>query len=145
MPLVTHFTELDVYKEALAAAMRIFELSRQRPKEELYSLTDQIRRSSRSVCGCIAEAWRKRRYPSHFVSKLTDADSEAAETENWLTFARHCGYLRQEDYEDLWKRYESITRGLVGMMTHADRWCGPSRLAGQQSAKPHARSAAADQ
>lgn len=141
MPLVTHFSELDVYKGAFAAAMRIFELSRHWPKEELYSLTDQIRRSSRSVCGCIAEAWRKRRYPSHFVSKLTDADSEAAETENWLTFARHCGYLRQEDHDDLWKQYESITRGLVGMMTHADSWCGPARLSGRQSPKPQTASA----
>jgi len=126
MPLVTHFSELRVYREAFAEAMRIYELSRDWPKEEVYSLTDQIRRSSRSVCASIAEAWRKRRYPNHFVSKLTDADAEAAETQNWLMFAHRCGYLKSPEFEQMWERYEKIAGGLVGMISHAREWCGPS-------------------
>lgn len=85
--VVQNYTELKVYQLAFTSAMRIYELSKKWPTEEKYSLTDQIRRSSRSVCGNIAEAWRKRRYPAHFVSKLSDADTEAAETEVWLDFA----------------------------------------------------------
>ncbi len=87
MALVKHFKELRVYQHAFAAATRIYRLSKRWPAEERYSLTDQIRRSSRSVCANIAEAWRKRRYPAHFVSKLSDSDSEAAETQVWLDFA----------------------------------------------------------
>lgn len=93
--MVKHFRELRVYREAFEAAMRIFEYSKAWPKEERYSLTDQVRRSSRSVCEQIAEAWRKRRYIAHFRSKLTDADSEAAETQSWLEFALRCGYITE--------------------------------------------------
>lgn len=121
--LVRHFRELNVYRMAFDAAMRIFDLSRKWPQEERYSLTDQIRRSSRSVCGNIAEAWRKRRYPPHFRSKLTDADSEAAETQSWLDFALRCGYLSREDYDALNATYEKISGGLVNMMADAGRWC----------------------
>lgn len=128
MALVTHFQELRVYQEAFEAAMRIFDLSRGWPREEIYSLTDQIRRPSRSVCGNVAEAWRKRRYPNHFVSKLSEADGEAAETQNWLNFAVRCSYVDKGTYDALWEEYEKISRGLVGMMTHADTWCGPSHL-----------------
>ena len=102
--------------------------------EERYSLTDQIRRSSRSVCGCIAEAWRKRRYPNHFVSKLTDADGEAAETQNWLGFARACGYVTASQHDDFFNRYERIARGLVRMMSEPDDWCGPSMLVREERA-----------
>jgi four helix bundle protein len=84
---------LDVYRKAFDAAMRIFELSKSFPKEEKYSLTDQVRRASRSVCGYLAEAWRKRRYEAAFVSKLSDSEAEAAETQVWLEFAVKCGYL----------------------------------------------------
>jgi four helix bundle protein len=126
--MVKHFRELRVYQASFQAAMRIFELSKSWPKEERYSLTDQIRRSSRSVSGNIAEAWRKRRYEAHFVSKLTDADSEAAETQAWLDYALACGYLSQPDFHELDQRYETISGGLVKMMTQLDQWCGPSNL-----------------
>jgi four helix bundle protein len=123
-----HFKELRVYKQGFAAAARIYVLSKHWPKEERYSLTDQIRRSSRSVCANIAEAWRKRRYPAHFVSKLSDADSEAAETEVWLDFALDCSYIDQETHDELYTTYENVIGGLVNMMANPDAWCGPSQL-----------------
>src|SRR5262245_44280772 len=86
-------TELDVYKKAFETAMKVFELTRAFPKEETSSLTDQVRRSSRSVCANLAEAWRKRRYQAAFISKLSDAESEAAETQVWIEFAVKCIYL----------------------------------------------------
>ena len=121
--VVKHFRELRVYREAFDAAMRIFECSKTWPKEERYSMTDQIRRSSRSVCEQVAEAWRKRRYIAHFKSKLTDADSESAETQSWLEFALRCGYISQEAFDELDRVYEKISGGLVNMMAHADQWC----------------------
>jgi len=128
MALVKHFRELRVYRQAFAAATRIYELSKCWPKEERYSLTDQIRRSSRSVCANVAEAWRKRRYPAHFVSKLSDSDSEAAETQVWLDFALDCGYINQQDHDTLYTAYESVAGGLVKMMANPNAWCGPSQL-----------------
>ena len=125
---VKRFEELRVYQMAFEAAMRLFELSKGWPKEELYSLTDQIRRASRSVCANIAEGWRKRRYQRHFISKLTDADGEAAETRVFLSFAFRCGYLEESEYIDLDKIYDRINGGLVNMMTNPDKWCGPSYL-----------------
>jgi len=104
------------------SAMRIFELSKQFPAEERYSLTDQIRRSSRSVCTNIAEAWRKRRYPNAFVSKLSDSDAEAAETQVWLEFASKCGYLSQTVVEELDKTYDHIMGKLVNMLTRPEQW-----------------------
>jgi four helix bundle protein len=121
--VVKHFRELRVYREAFDAAMRIFECSKEWPTEERYSLTDQIRRSSRSVCEQIAEAWRKRRYSSHFRSKLTDADSEAAETQSWLEFALRCGYITREIFDELDAVYEKVSGGLVNMMANAEQWC----------------------
>src|SRR4051812_29161513 len=91
--MVVKHQDLDVYKKAFEAAMQVFELSKKFPKEEVYSLTDQIRRSSRSVCANLAEAWRKRRYEAAFVSKLNDSEAEAAETQTWLEFAVRCEYL----------------------------------------------------
>ncbi len=123
MSVVKHFRELRVYREAFDAAMRIYEYSKAWPNEERYSLTDQIRRASRSVCEQIAEAWRKRRYMAHFRSKLTDADSEAAETQSWLEFALRCEYISQEVFNELDSIYEQISGGLVNMMAHADQWC----------------------
>jgi four helix bundle protein len=128
MTLVKHFKELRVYEQGFAAARQIYRLSKRWPAEERYSLTDQIRRSSRSVCSNIAEAWRKRRYPAHFVSKLSDSDSEAAETQVWLDFALDCGYISQEDHDSLYATYEDIAGGLVKMMANPDTWCGPSQL-----------------
>jgi len=121
--VVKHFRELRVYREAFDAAMRIFEYSKAWPKEERYSLTDQARRSSRSVCEQIAEGWRKRRYVAHFRSKLTDADSEAAETQSWLEFALRCGYIAQGVFDELDSVYEKVSGGLVKMMANADQWC----------------------
>ena len=95
--------DLEVYKKAFDAAMEIFELSKSFPKEETYSLTDQIRRSSRSVCANIAEAWRKRRYEAAFIAKLSDAEGEAAETQTWLQFSVKCGYLEAETGRRLFK------------------------------------------
>ena len=128
MALVKHFKELRVYQQAFTAATHIYKLSKCWPKEERYSLTDQIRRSSRSVCANIAEAWRKRRYPAHFVSKLSDSDSEAAETQVWLDFALDCDYITQQDHDALYATYENVAGGLVKMMANPDAWCGPSKL-----------------
>ncbi|HWP47987.1 MAG TPA: four helix bundle protein [Candidatus Limnocylindrales bacterium] len=128
-----HFRQLRVYQGALEAAMKIFELSKNWPKEERYSLTDQIRRSSRSVCSNITEAWCKRRYVAHFVSKLTDADGEAAETQSWLDFALRCGYISETDFIELNQCYEAISSGLVRMMAEAEKWCGPASLLKEDS------------
>ncbi len=120
---VRDYTELKVYQVAFESAMEIYELSKQWPKQERYALTDQIRRSSRSVCANIAEAWRKRRYEAYFVSKLSDSDAEAAETEIWLDFALACGYLDEAQHASLRDNYDHTCRMLSGMMTNAHRWC----------------------
>jgi four helix bundle protein len=114
--------DLDVYQMAFEAAMRIFELTRGFPKEETYSLVDQIRRSSRSVCSNIAEAWRKRRYEAAFVSKLNDSESEAAETQVWLEFSVKCHYLDAAIGCELYAIYESILGKLVNMILHPEYW-----------------------
>jgi len=124
--MVKHFRELRVYQDAFGAAMTIFQLSRSWPQEERYSLTDQIRRSSRAVSANIAEAWRKRRYPAHLTSKLSDDDSETAETQAWLDFSRSCGYLTKKQFSELDETYERVSGGLVVMMDSAERWCGPA-------------------
>jgi four helix bundle protein len=120
--LARSYTDLKVYQLAFESAMTIFEISKNWPKEERYSLTDQIRRSSRSVCGNIAEAWRKRRYPAHFVSKLSDSDSETAETEVWLSFASKCSYLNDLNYDQLMDNYDHIGRMLTIMMSDPNKW-----------------------
>ena len=97
--------ELDTYTMAFEAAISIFKLTKSFPKEEKYSLTDQIRRSSRSVCANLAEAFRKRKYPKHFVSKLSDSEGEGAETQVWLYFSLDCGYINQQVYEELYIKY----------------------------------------
>jgi four helix bundle protein len=122
VPNIRHFTELEVYKLSMNSAMRIFEESKGFPVEERYSLTDQIRRSSRSICTSIAEAWRKRRYPNAFVSKLSDADAEAAETQVWLAFAVKCGYLLPSLAAELSETYNHISGKLVKMLTNPDDW-----------------------
>jgi four helix bundle protein len=119
---VQNYTELRVYQLAFEAAMRIYDLSKQWPSEEKYSLIDQIRRSSRSVCGNIAEAWRKRRYSAHFISKLSDADTEAAETEVWLDFALRCEYISKTEHEQLRDNYDHICRMLSKMMATSGSW-----------------------
>ena len=116
----TGFRDLKVYQMAYELAMEIFRESKSFPAEEKYSLTDQIRRSSRSVAGNIAEGYRKKRYPKMFVNKM--ADGEATETQVWLDFARDCGYLSSERQANLTARYEEVGRMLGGMINHPETW-----------------------
>jgi len=102
--------------------MAVFESTKAFPAEERYSMVDQVRRSSRSVCANLAEAWRKRRYRQAFIAKLSDAEAEAAETQVWLELAVRCGYLRAEAVESLNAQYEGIIAQLVTKIAHADRW-----------------------
>ena len=107
--------ELKVYQQAYALAMEVFEVSKGWPKEEKYSLTDQVRRSSRAVCANLREAWAKRRYMAHFISKLTDADAENSETDTWLDFARDCNYISAEDHDRLTQQCRQ-TGSMIGSM-----------------------------
>jgi len=118
------FRDLVVYQKAKAVSRIIFELSKTFPKEETYSLTDQIRRSSRSIGAQIAEAWGKRRYKKHFVSKLTDSDSEQLETQHWVGDAADCKYITRDQEKDLIERLSEIGRMLNSMIKKADRFCG---------------------
>ena len=117
--------DLEVFQMAFKASMDIFELSKKYPKEETYSLTDQIRRSSRSVCANLAEAWRKRRYEGAFVNKLSDSEAEAAETQVWLDFSLACGYLTEENYKRLYQEYDFILGKLVNMIRQSNQWQPP--------------------
>jgi len=112
--------ELNVYRLSFDTAMEIFELSKGFPPEEKYSLTDQVRRSSRSVCTNLSEAWRKRRYKAVFINKLTDAEQEAAETQTWLEFGLACKYIGQGIFEKLDQRYEHIFAQIITMERKAD-------------------------
>jgi four helix bundle protein len=111
-----------IYKLAYAAAMQSFELSRKFPPEERYSLTDQVRRSSRSVCANLAEAWRKRRYRGAFISKLSDAEAEAAETQTWIRFAHSCGYLDDPTASQIIDFYNLVIGKIVRMITTPKPW-----------------------
>ena len=119
---IQRHTELTVYKQAFDTAMQIFEASRSFPKEETYSLTDQIRRSSRSVATSIAEGWRRRKYEAAFVNKLSEAESETAETQSWLEFAVKCCYLKAEPARELHKRYDRLIGKLVNMGNNPAPW-----------------------
>ena len=114
--------QLDVYKMAFDAAVEIFECSKSFPAEEKYSLTDQIRKSSRSVCANIAEAFRKRTYAKAFVSKLNDSEGEAAETQTWLEFASRFGYLGMEKFKSLYSEYDNIIDKIVRMRNQPGKW-----------------------
>lgn len=118
-----HFRDLEVYRLAFRCAMEIFEITKALPAEERYALTDQIRRSSRSVCSNLAEGWRKRRYKAVFSNKLTDAMSEASETQTWLEFCQSCGYIGLEVFERLDSAYEQIIGMLNAMEKKADSFC----------------------
>jgi four helix bundle protein len=118
--------DLKVYQKAFESAMEIFELTKKFPKEETYSLTDQIRRASRSVCSNISEGWRKRRYKAVFLNKLTDSEQEAAETQTWLEFSLHCRYIDKETFNRLDDSYEHIFAMLNSMEKKADSFCRPS-------------------
>lgn len=119
---VTRHTDLEVYRRGFDAAMAVFAETKTFPKEETYSLTDQIRRSSRSVCANITEAWRKRRYEAAFVSKLNDAETEAAETQTWLQFAVSCQYVDRERAATLYREYDEILAMLVAMIREPHKW-----------------------
>ncbi|WP_432280802.1 four helix bundle protein [Rubrivirga litoralis] len=106
--------------------MALFEQSKRWPKEEQYALTDQVRRSSRSVCANLSEAWAKRGYPRHFASKLSDAHAEAEETLTWVRFAERCGYLDADVATALAAQYRQINAGLLRMISTRDRWCAPA-------------------
>ncbi|MDX2239436.1 MAG: four helix bundle protein [Leptolyngbyaceae cyanobacterium bins.302] len=120
--LVKVYRELEVYQAAFNAAMEIFEVSKRFPVEERYALTDQIRRSSRSLCANLGEAWRKRRYQAAFIAKLTDCQAEATETQIWLEFAVSCRYLDVEIGKKLSGRYDQILGQLVNMVKNASHW-----------------------
>ena len=108
--------ELKVYQVAFALVMEIFSISKGWPAEERYSLTDQVRRSSRGVCACLREAWSKRRYEAYFISNLTDADGENSETDSWLDFAKDCGYLSAADHSRLTNQAAEVGAMLGGMI-----------------------------
>lgn len=111
-----------MYQLSFEAGMFIFQISKEFPKMEMYSLTDQIRRSSRSVSGNLAEAFRKRKYPKSFVSKLTDSEGEAAETQVWLDYALACGYIESKTYSEIFDKYDHIIAMLVNMSIKPENW-----------------------
>jgi len=120
---IENFRDLKVYQAAFELQQEIFKLSKSFPKEELYSLTDQIRRSSRSIGANIAEAWHKRRYQAHFVSKLTDSDAELAETQHWLDTAIACKYISPEKHHTLLEKCTKIGRMLGSMINKPESFC----------------------
>ena len=121
--MIKTFKDLTVYQKAFEQAMRLFEVTKRFPKAEQFSLTDQIRRSSRSVCTNISEAWRKRRYQAHFVSKLTDADAEATETIVWLDFCLGCEYIDSAVHVQFLGEYEQIGKMLGAMIATPEKFC----------------------
>jgi len=123
--LIRTHRDLKVYQTAFELAMQVFEESKTFPKEERYSLTDQIRRSSRSICANIVESWRKRRYEASFLSKLSDAEAEAAETQAWLEFSVQCGYLSLEKGKELLASYDNILGKIVTMINSPQPWLLP--------------------
>jgi len=115
--------DLDVYNIAFETAMTIFKISITSPKDEKYALNDQVRRSSRSVCANLAEGWRKRKYQAVFINKLLDASQEAAETQTWLEFALHCGYIDEDVFTNLYEKYEHVFAMLNTMEKKANAFC----------------------
>lgn len=122
MAIIKYHNELKVYQKSFEVAMEIYKISFQFPSEEKYSLTDQIRRSSRSVSANISEAWGKRRYPKSFVSKLTDAEGEARETQTWLEFSFQCNYIEEEKFKNFNEKYNEIIALLIYMINNVEKW-----------------------
>ena len=120
--MITRYWQLEVYKLAKEGRQRIYDISHQFPKEEMYSLTDQIRKASRSVCSHISEAWGRRPYRPDFVNKLNMAESEALETQSWLETAMECRYVEKDVATELFHLYDRIVGALVSMQTSPDRW-----------------------
>ncbi|MDT8364908.1 MAG: four helix bundle protein [bacterium] len=125
---IRSYRDLNVFNTAMEASMVIFHLSKNFPREERYSMTDQIRRSSRSVCANLAEAWRKRRYKAAFIAKLNDVESEACETLVWLDYAFQCGYIEMDEKDKLLDRFETVIRQIVKMILTADKWIIPVKI-----------------
>ena len=126
--MIERVSQLDTFEHARSAAMVLFDASKAWPRDERYALTDQVRRSSRSVCANMAEGWAKRPYPRHFVSKLSDAHGEAEETLVWIRFARDCQYLDEASAQHLAGTYRRVIGGLIKMMRSPASWCGPANL-----------------
>ncbi len=122
MAQIARHQDLKVYQAAFSISMELFELSKTFPKEETYSLTDQIRRSSRSVCSNLAEAFRKRKYPKAFIAKIADCEGEAAETQVWIAYSSACEYVLEEVKEVLSRKYDKIIAQLVTMRNHPEKW-----------------------
>jgi four helix bundle protein len=122
MQNIRSYKELRVYQGAIEAAMRVFKITKRFPPEERFSMVDQMRRASRSVCSNIGEAWRKRRYPAHFASKLSDSEGEAEETRVWLELAFRCGYISRDEMDELDSTYDRIIGQLVHMIDHSEKW-----------------------
>jgi len=122
MKIIKSHKELIVYQIAFKSSMEIFHISKSFPKDEIYSLTSQIRRSSRSVSANLTEAFRKRRYEKAFISKLSDSEAEAAETQVWLDYSLECGYLSINSHEKLCMEYDKIIGMIVIMIMHPEKW-----------------------
>ena len=120
---IRHFRDLEVYQRAFRAAMEIFEITKSFPGEEKYSMVDQVRRSSRSVCSNIAEGWRKRKYEPVFCNKMTDSMQEASETQCWLEFAQACRYISNDVFQRMDQEYENIIGMLISMEKKASKFC----------------------
>jgi four helix bundle protein len=120
---IKHFRDLEVYQKAFKAAMRIYEITKAFPAEEKYSLVDQIRKASRSVCSSLAEAWRKRKYEAVFKNKLTDSMQEASETQCWLEFTLGCKYIEKAVFDELDAEYEGIISMINSMEKNAQKFC----------------------
>ncbi|REC59654.1 four helix bundle protein [Chryseobacterium pennae] len=123
MSTIKFHQDLKVYQKSFEMVQQIYELSKTFPKEELYSLTDQIRRSSRSVTANVSEAWGKRRYEKSFVAKLTDSEGEARETQTWSQFAYACHYINEEQFNNLHNQYNQIIGMLINMINQSEKWC----------------------
>ena len=138
MASIRSFKDLIVWQKAMDLAMEVFSITKGFPPQEKYSLTDQVRRSSRSVPANISEAWWKRRYPAAFVSKLSDADGEAAESQTHIEIARRCGYIAGATAQRLDEAYEEVMAMLVSMMTHPDDWTIRSKSQGENGRREDA-------
>jgi four helix bundle protein len=122
MDKIKSHKDLKVYQLAYEAAMEIHEITKSFPPEEKYSLTDQMRRSSRSVCSNLAEAWRKRRYQKHFISKLSDSEGEASETQVWIDMSESFQYINSNVHSELYDKYEHILAMLINMSNQPEKW-----------------------
>ncbi len=134
---IRHFGDLIVYRRARELARDVFCMTKSFPKEEVYAMTDQIRRASRSIGAQIAEAWAKRRYERHFLSKLTDADGEQNETQHWLGVAVDCEYITRQQAKELINSCSEIGRMIAGMMAKRDKFCGPCTYEIKEEQEPY--------